>query len=398
MKTDRAWLAAMLVLVLLGLAAAWFLTHFERVREEQYVGYRGEARFNPWLAAQRLLDELDIRVEKRRSISQLDPLPGPGAVLFLPDGYVGVDSDGAQVLLDWVEAGNHLILAPRRRAGLLVDDDTPPSDPLLALAGIRAMADDGSAPPAPLARMLGMVEEDDAGGIEASLDHPSLARPLQVRLQPGLRLENDYQDDQWQLRANDAVYGLRAPWGEGSIAVLADPGLLRNDRIGQLDHAALLWFLADAGSGAGELWWVLSDDMPALPVWLARQAPAAVISATVLLLLWLWSAARRFGPRQPNPAPVRRSLREHLRASGRFLWRHGQGEALLAASRSALFERLHRVHPDWRALDEAELQARLAEHAGLPLAQVQRALNGPVGKPFEFTQQMQQLQALRNSL
>lgn len=392
MSFDRNWLIALLTAALAALGGVYFYQNFEKVPRRHYVGFQGEARSNAWLAAQRFLREGGLEVRPVRTLKHLDPLPGPGEVLVLPGPRASMDPALAEALLEWVGQGGHLIVTPRFGARLAMSEDALPTDPLLEQLEVRVVVE-GDLEESALDKFL---SADEPHAVEAELPLAENQPPLRVDLRPRGSLSYEYDDADWLLSAGERLYGLGFPWGDGRVSVLADLSFLRNDRVGELDHAALLAMLTEAEGK--RVWWVLSDDMPPLPVWLAEAAPAALVSAAVLLLVWLWSSGHRFGPRLPPETTVRRSLREHLIASGRFLWRHGGGNALLDGVRRALRERIARVRPEWLRLTAPELQARLAEHSQLPLEQVRSALQDPPANPLQFTQQIQHLQALRKSL
>ena len=147
------------------------------------------------------------------------------------------------------------------------------------------------------------------------------------------------------------------------------------------------------------VWLVFSDGMPPLHRWLLQHAWTAVISASVLLLLWLWAAGRRFGPLRAVVPLARRRLLDHIEASGRFLWRAGQGEQLLKGVRQALYRTLELRHPAWAGIASQDLYQRLAELSGLPYEAVQGALlYTHHGSEHEFTQAIQTLERIRKSL
>ena len=55
-----------LLLILAGvLFSAWFFSSHDKVTREQYVGYSGEARFNEFFAAEKLLVELELEAAER---------------------------------------------------------------------------------------------------------------------------------------------------------------------------------------------------------------------------------------------------------------------------------------------------------------------------------------------
>ncbi|KLD68954.1 hypothetical protein Y886_43930, partial [Xanthomonas hyacinthi DSM 19077] len=71
----------------------------------------------------------------------------------------------------------------------------------------------------------------------------------------------------------------------------------------------------------------------------------AWLPALLMLLAWLWSRTQRFGPLLASPAGDRRSLLEHVRASGEHLFRYGKAALLYTAMRQAFLTRLRRRAP-----------------------------------------------------
>jgi hypothetical protein len=69
-----AILTGFAVLLIAGYLA-WFYTSHEREEYEIVTGYRGEARYNQFLAADRLLNELGIEAESRESFLPSEWLP-----------------------------------------------------------------------------------------------------------------------------------------------------------------------------------------------------------------------------------------------------------------------------------------------------------------------------------
>jgi hypothetical protein len=179
--------------------------------------------------------------------------------------------------------------------------------------------------------------------------------------------------------------------------VLADASGLVNRRLGLDQHADLALSLL-AGL-EGEVLIVFRDEMPPLAQLLVTKGWAAVLTLAVLLLAWLSLASSRFGPTLQAPEAGRRSLREHLLASGRFVFLSGRPAELLSATRKALDDRLGARRPEWVRLPHRELVRRLARAAGLPLARVDRALaEGGGAGDLAFTERVQTLEILRRAL
>ncbi|MGI9243784.1 MAG: hypothetical protein ACR2RV_23505, partial [Verrucomicrobiales bacterium] len=78
---------------------------YEEVTYE--IGYKGEARFNPFLAASRLLERFDLDAERSSGITRL-PDPQAAKTIVLPAGSVP-SFGSADRLRRWVEGGGHLI-------------------------------------------------------------------------------------------------------------------------------------------------------------------------------------------------------------------------------------------------------------------------------------------------
>lgn len=380
------------ILSLLVIAASlavgiWFFTHFERVTEEREVGYRGEARFNQLLAARRFLEADGTPA---RTVRGIEELPPAGGTLIVPTNRYEMSAAQAQALLQWVERGGHAVVSPPSRFGLrapiAVDDraggQTPGvNDPLLARLGV-----------------FPVYPKLDAGpAVPVDVDWPESRDFLQVSIPPYQRLRLT-QPAPLTLEDEYGVYLARYARGKGHITVVASLQFLNNCSIGRYDHAAFLWHLAHL-HGNGPVWLVFKDTMPGLPAWLAEHAWQAMVSAALLLAVWLWHAGLRFGPVLPVPALARRRLMEHIEASGRFLWRAGQAERLLKGVRQSLFSMLELRHPAWAGLPSAELYRRLGTLARVPAEEVQGALLYiHAGNEHEFTQVVSTLEHLRKSL
>src|SRR5690606_28161043 len=102
-------LAALAVLALAVLGTAWFLATFERVPVKMRVGPSGEARINPFLAAQRFAGRMGAHPRALRSLPELDALAAPG-FLVLPRARQALGRERLLRILGWVEgSGGHLL-------------------------------------------------------------------------------------------------------------------------------------------------------------------------------------------------------------------------------------------------------------------------------------------------
>jgi len=146
-----------------------------------------------------------------------------------------------------------------------------------------------------------------------------------------------------------------------------------NASIGLHDHAEFLWRMVQGDHGTPDVFFFSDPRKLSLLEWLRTNAWSAVAGSALLVLVWLWHTAPRFGPLAPDPERARRRLLDHLRASGRFLWAHGGAQLLVDAARESCLRRVARVHPDLIGAagteHEAARAARLAELLGLDAEQ-----------------------------
>ena len=367
--------AALSLLTVAG--AALFLTGCgNNVRyEEMTVGYKGAARFQPWLAASRLL-EASWQVETRTTPGAL---PEEGTMLVMPLG--GVRSRGeAKDLLRWASKGGHLVVlgaaTDRFRNDWLNDDVIAPAagEPLLAELGVT-------------------IREDVS--VPASVSCEIEGRTLTVSAADELVM------DTAPLRWCDVVAGepSRAvlasfPRGIGRVTILTSARPWRNRWIADHDHAALLEAVAVL-SAVDSVVFVNSGRMTFLEM-LLEHAWMPLAALVVLIVCWLWRHLPRFGPPLPSEGDRTRHFAAQLADNGVYLWKRLPRRAdLTAALRRAVMaaaeERgLHHAHDDYAA--------QLAARSGLPVERVIRALGEEgLDRPEDFTETIADLQRLHES-
>ncbi len=359
--------------------AVWFFTNFDRVTEQVYVGYRGEARRNPTLAAGRLFVRLGAKARELESLRELAELPR-GGVLVLPAGRASLGNPQIESLLAWVERG-----------GRLVAEATSVSerDPLFVRLGVARVASEG--------------REQCTGSACGPAEAPVLWVPgrgelLVAAFGDGTRLRLPKRGVRWtaDTRAGEQVAALDR--GRGEILVATSLDFMRNRSIGLNDHAELSWFLVGEGT-APEIRFYNQPQRLSLLDWLLENAAPALGGGALLVALWLWRLVPRFGPMAPEPAPGRRRLLEHLRAVGRHQWTTGNAPRLYAAAREACLARVHRAHPEMAALAPEARASRLAEVFGLPPSAVEHALAPtPPDDANSFTRAVSTLQAFHDRL
>lgn len=372
--TRRQLMIAGLLLAALAALAVWFPRHYELRRIDAPLPPTGEAR-NPLYAAERYLRRLDTPARTARLPALLRDMPDTRAVILIDSNRYTFDPDANQRLLDWVSRGGALILRPgfrTRRNG-----EEALSDPLLEAIGVTVMP---------------VKETVSEKAIEWT--PPGSDSPLYIEDYGYTRLEGYRPDDNLGRNPN-GVKLIQRRWGKGLISVLADLRFLDNRRIGDQDHALTLWHLTHSHGEPSMVWLTHAEQPAPLPLLLWWRLRPVIVAGGLLLALWLLGGLRRFGPMLPAPPAGNRGILEHIDASGRWYWRHGQADRLLARARQTLDERLQRRHPGWARLSPTQREERLSRIAGWSPEDIRAALHADASDRDGFTRLIRQIETLR---
>ncbi|MEL6546488.1 MAG: hypothetical protein AAFQ82_17810, partial [Myxococcota bacterium] len=124
-----------------------------------------------------------------------------------------------------------------------------------------------------------------------------------------------------------------------------------------------------------------------------------LLAGSVALALWLAARSSSFGPRHPVREDVRRSVIEHIEATGRFLWQRDSGLALSDSVRAAVLGKASRSTLGWQGLSVEERRAHVKEVAAISEAELER-LFGPAatGDSGTFTELIRTLREIEQRL
>lgn len=363
-----------------------------RVELEEELGFRDEARRNPFLAAERFLQKRGYLAESRL---RLDDVPATDHVVV-----AGVHKLTTMGSIDevetWIYDGGHLIcfLAGDEYQPWLngiLESEEPPDwhggraksiveepHPFLDLLEIR----------------IGASFVDTEVSIEVDEETMDIWVPAPVSFRLG-----DYMYPDILAGDEEAASVASMTLGEGRLTLLTDASLFRSRHIAKQDHAAFLLGLIELDREPERIWLVYGRRLSFFGM-LWQHAWMVVLAAAVLLAFWLWHVMPRFGPRLPDESPSTRSFIDHLRVSSRFLWRQGCAEHLLDPVRrrvaKAYQTRFGHSIPDWR---DASWHAALAKRSGLAVERVRRAFLAPVrNDSHAFTRTVQDLQHIESTL
>lgn len=339
-----------LALACLGLLAGWWHRTYERVTETKVLPPAGEAAYNPLYALKLALRADGLEVESRQRLDFARALPGRRDTVLLlgdPRTLTARDIDG---LLAWVEAGGHLLVTTPR--GQRVDAMRPGD----LLARLEVSLRPGR----------GECEELLVPGQERHVEFCGGTR-FAPQSNPVLSW-GDF---------NAGFVFVRLARGDGVVDVLASADFIDNRNLRETPHLALARQLLAPNYGHGRMHLVYAADMP--PLWrlLLDRAWMAWLPLLLALLAWLWMRVQRVGPAMPPPPQERRSLLEHIQASGEHLRRHGLTALLHAAMRENFLARLRRRDPLAAALGGVAQAEAIAARTGLPAPEIEHALRSP---------------------
>ena len=318
--------------------------------EEKVVGYKGAAKANPWLAAQRTLEQMGTPAETRTA---LGALPETDTVLFLP--LEAINSRGAaRQMVFWASRGGHLIVACSGTDRFRNDwhdrsePDIPQNHPLLEELRVNFLIDGGT--PAGTVDFGDGDEMRFASHTGASLD-----------------VSRRYPDIAAGSAASTALASFRH--NGGRITLLASATPFRNRWLDEQDHAAILHQIIHLENAASVLF--ISSSKVNLWGMLMEHAWMPLTATVLLIAFWLWRHLPRFGPAIPPDYSSVRHFGTQLDEAGTFLYDRAGPAALLASARKSVLQAA--VRNGLRS-DAPDFMEQLAARSGLPAATVQHAL------------------------
>lgn len=331
---------------LVVLLATVALTACDYTEVERETGYKGKARINPWLAAERFADRMGWEA---LPVISWTPPEWEDAVWLVPASILNNESFTRR-METWVHEGGHLILIVEH-AEAQTNDWLGHDAPLVLEPALFSLLERAG---------LVLTEAGGASAEEIVFD----GRAFKVDAKSG---------------ATVAVSGEKpgvlasAESGDGRITVLTDGRIFRNRWIGENDHAALLNALLEAVENDGRIGFMRGSG---LSLWalLREHLWPVLMGLAVLILLWLWKNLSRFGPLEAEaPSAELRGYEHHLEALGDFQWRIDRAASLLAPLREQIVELGQQTSVRAGRRDDDFFQF-LADRAGLPRERVFRAL------------------------
>ncbi len=397
--------------------------HWEET--EQTTGYKGKARVNPFLAAERMLNALGHHAHSAKAFTQL---PKYQTVMFI-SGESGLSAGRARQLLRWVSRGGRLIyclegMRPYNDfqtqygsiiTAMLMEEER---DPILEQLGVGVMKRLPLEELGPLTKKQKKTdksasekrdkskrqhdEHDDEDWTETLFNVDWCGQQYQLSLggRLSLILKRKLRPGEFSAGLKNESLALFLKHGNGSVTLLPHARPLRNHWIGEYDHAR--WLAALVGDEEGRDVLFVTATAGGFMGLLWQHGWMALVALMLLLLFWLWQQMPRFGPLTEVEVDTTRHFASHIGALGEFFWRMRRSALLVDSARDAVWERVHERH---RPLDDGSrkmsgvLAEEIARRTGLPQKRVIAAFEVPApDSAHNFVSLMRDLQAMRHAL
>jgi hypothetical protein len=348
------------LLLLTALIAFWFVRNFERASEEITLPAYGEPTYNALYALRETLIRDGSKAETRRQLDLPAMQLQPGDTVLMLDDPRLLTPTQVESLLDWLQFGGHLVLqAPDADEDLDGDEQG-------------------------LLERLGVVPSEvparcQIWQVPGQESHNEFCSGNRFTLAEKARAERRWTDagDDGTLAYARLRYGLGRVDVLGSMDFLLNGGGERDTGLRDIPHRDLTRLVLAPNYGKGTTHLIYAMELPSLWKTLFQRGWPVWVPLLLALLAWLWMRCQRFGALLPSPREDRRSLLEHVRASGEHLHRYRKSPLLYDAVRQAFLTRLRRRVPVAAALTgDAQAQA-IADHLQWPISRVQTALQIP---------------------
>ena len=437
---DKPLIIAVVVIVV-GLLA-YLGSQLEYYEEEVDSGWSLAAAFNSFLGAEKFLSRVGHEVESNYQLDINNSLSRDATLIISNPNHV-LDERRADSLVEWMENGGHIIVAPLNYFGVSQDvfldrfgvekysyrtDLYPDGEPEgekaeLTLAdrireNNRIIAEEERKQKnREQAKEQGLLDNvtEEIEYDESLVDQENVVifeleshrDKFRILLDTGYYLDHPalYEGDDsfyegyrpvfWQ-GSDTGITFMQFEINDGLLTVLSDGTIWDNKRIGWFDHAYLLEILTE---DSDSIIFLRGAIVPGFFELIWQYYRELCVSLILILALWLIYRARRFGAVHDGSYRGRRSYQEHLAAVGNFYWRHKQYEELLDNARQAVWREFNRKHITAKNENKAQRYQRLAAVTELSVDKLQQIMDGePPADEFKFYQRIKILQRIRKQL
>jgi hypothetical protein len=414
MQQNSLSIKLVLGVLLLALIAWGLYSSIEFYQETEESSWSVDALRNPYLAAQKFMDESGIAVTDVDSLVKLDELTSLGTLFFSDANQVQTPRQLRQVM-DWLKVGGNVIYT--------ADSVSHGDDLLLREFEVevewREFEDEATGEEKPLSETLREYnrqiedgksredivssfndEEDSLTTIQFSDDIGALEvafNDAKILTQPYIadsESDTSHQPFSWSYSAY-GVHMMQFEVGSGLLTIISDPGIWTSYQVDQYDHAYLLWLLSSGEGNFAILRSVLRDSIWVL---IARNASELLLAAGLMLLIWIWRSGYRFGRLLPRDLAHSRALGEYFSSVSHYLWHRRHGEYLVTPLRQRVLRRASLVLGEFSRTDQQRQFELIAERCDLNPASVSRAFSVDDFNETSFVQTVRLLKHIEQSL
>jgi hypothetical protein len=414
MTRNRLSLLLALGLLLLALLGWGLYRSIEFYEETEQSSWSLEALRNPYLAAQQFMARSDIEVTDVDSLVKLDRLEGLGT-LFFSDANQVQDPRQLKQVMDWLHAGGNVIYtanAVDHEDDLLLStfgvavhwrehesgEDRESRSLSETLREYNRQIEDGKSREE-IAKSFGQAQQpltrvgfgDDIGDLEIAFD---TERVLQHASFDDSSAEGEYQPFSWSS-SEHGVHMMQFDVGAGLLTIVSDPGIWTSYRIGEHDHAWLLWLLSTDEGSFAILRTVLRESIWTLT---QRNASELLLALGLLLAAWMWRSGYRFGRLLPRDRSRQRALGEHFSSVSHYLWHRRRTEHLLAPLRQAVLRRASLTLGGFARADQGRQFELLAERCDIEVGAIARVFGSNDFNEASFVSTVRLLKHIEQSL
>lgn len=460
MSTSKRSPVLVILLLILGGLIVYIASHFEPYEQTINTGWSREALYNPYLAAQKFLNNKGLESTSSYRLASTNSLQGNDSLII--DRSLALQSQKRiEEVLKWVEQGGQLFVGADP---VSLDEQ---NDPLLTRLNIEfysidyecedceEMEDESNEEPELIKKIKEKqkskkeeeanqenkeefsdedVEElaEELVKLYKNVIHQKTPQELREEAESSVE-ENEltlvsFDNNQSENRLNfDPSVAIWHPdlyeeeptqgpagiiyWsgsefgtniiqlgiGSGFVTVFSDLSIWRNREIAHFDHANLLY---EFTLNSDRVHFLYGAEVPSVWERLRKYFPEAMIAAVVFILVWLWSQTPQFGPRKIYQSVHRRSLSEHLIAASEFIWRSEDRHQLLDDARNGVLHIAYQRIPGFKTLPEHKQITLLAKHCKWPESKINELLFTQferIDNPT-FKSLIQDLQTIRKAL
>ena len=357
----RRWrIIGSVAIVPLTLLIGWIASNTEWVDIQVPAPLKGEARVNPFYAAERFAQALGARTAWDRAFTA----PSAQAVIVLSDWHWTLSAARREAIERWVESGGRLVLEGSLMGG---EEDF----------GRWSQITRALRKPTRRQESEELWHEDVCASFRE--EHDGVPASGADRMDysvcdfNGRTSLTTTRKADWALKDVTGAQAMRVHVGRGSVTVInATP--FRQRHLFDGDHGRL--FVAATQLRPGDdVHFLLEGAQPSLLALVWDDGAPAVGLLLTIIAFGLWRGGVRFGPLAPAPASARRSLAEQIRGSGQFALRYGGGRSLHAACVRALEEAVLRRVKSYTRLAIDERLTTIAQLTGFDRQALARAID-----------------------